>query len=62
MDNIIANITTIIAVVVGLFVIKKITGLIFKLIFGAVVVGFIYYVYNGGDVEPINSVLRTIGF
>ena len=57
MDNIMANITTVLTVVFGLFAIKRITGFIFKLLFIAVLGGFIYYVYTGGDLEVIKSFL-----
>ena len=60
MDNILTNLTAVIAVVVGLFVVKSITGFVFKLIFGALVVGFIYYVYNGGSMDAVNEFLNSI--
>lgn len=55
-----ANLTAIITVIVGLFVVKKITGFIFKLIFGAVLVGFLYYVYNGGSLDAVNEFINSV--
>lgn len=60
MDNIMANLTAIITVIAGLFVVKKITGFIFKLIFGAVLVGFLYYVYNGGSLDAVNEFINSV--
>lgn len=55
MDNILNNLTAVITVLIGFVVIRKITGLFFKLAFGALIIGFLYYVYNGGSLEVVNN-------
>lgn len=60
MENIFANLTAFIAVIIGIIAVKNITGFLLKLLFSAIVIVFIYYVYNGGSLEFVNNFISGV--
>jgi hypothetical protein len=58
------ELSTVLTVIVGLIIFKKITGLIFKIIFLIILIGIAFYVYNGGmmDLLPpeITSLIKQL--
>lgn len=58
------ELSTVFTVIIGLIIFKKITGLIFKIIFLIILIGFAFYVYNGGvmDLLPpeITSLIKQL--
>lgn len=58
------ELSTVFTIIIGLIIFKKITGLIFKIIFLIILIGFAFYVYNGGfmDLLPpeITSLIKQV--
>lgn len=58
------ELSTVFTVIIGLIIFKKITGLIFKIIFLIILIGIAFYVYNGGmmDLLPpeITSLIKQL--
>ena len=60
MDNIINNLPTLVIVIVGFFLIKKVTSLIFKILTIVAIIGLGYYVYQGGDMTVFTNIIDKV--
>lgn len=59
-DGIMDTIITILAIVIGFTILSKMTGFILKLVSIAILLAFLYYMYNGGSLDSIGMVVNHL--